>query len=189
MHSPAVPYCSQCSAPRSHGTTSHQAWGLFRPCCQKHKCLHLRWSLQATVPMQRRKYIPKPSLAGCLQRRARISSEEWCMLLKSGFFARGVYWDAGESCTMYYSSARTLKPALCVWRTKSSGTARGLAAYWAPGTNNCCAGKGQCLLWKFLCRKLGWEIWQSCREWCVAFSKAPQGLQDTLRCRNAILCP
>ena len=131
-HSPAVPYCSQCSAPRSHGTTSRQAWGLFHSHCQQHKCLHLRWSLWATVPVQRGRYIPKPSLAGCLQRRARLtrmSPEERCTLWKSVFFTRGLYRDAGESFTMCYSSARTITPSLCVCRTKSSSTAQGLAAY------------------------------------------------------------
>ena len=129
MHSLAVPYCSQCSAPRSHRTTPHQAWGLFHPHCQQHKCLHLRRSLWATVPVQRGRYIPKPSLAGCLHRRVRLtrmSPEERCTLLKP-FLTRELFRGAGESCTVHYSSARTIKPALCVCHIKSSRTAQGLA--------------------------------------------------------------
>lgn len=192
--SPAAPYCSQCSAPRSHGTTSHQAWGLFHPHCQQHKCLHLRWSL-GHCPSAEREIHPQNHFS-------RLSSEEsknnqveprgTMHAFEISFLYKGCVWvyrDAGESCTMCYSCARTIKPALCVGRTKSSRTAWSLAACWAPGTNDCCAGKGQRLLWKLLCSKTGWDIWQSCREWCVASSKAPQGLRDILCCRNAILCP
>ena len=57
-----------------------------------------------------------------------MSPEERCTLLKP-FLTRELFRGAGESCTVHYSSARTIKPALCVCLIKSSRTAQGLAEF------------------------------------------------------------
>lgn len=109
--------------------------------------------------MQRGRDITNPGLTGCLQRRARItgiSPKEWDMLLEPLLFCFVVFiylFSQGSSTEMQgmcYASARNIKPVHCVCHTKSPGTAWGLAAHWAPGTTNCCAGEGR-LLWRLLC--------------------------------------
>lgn len=109
-HSPAAPSCSHRSAPRSRGTTSRQAWGLFHPHHQQHKCLHLRSSPWDAVPVQRGRYIPKPSLAGCLQRRARLTR----MRDQPGWVRRNNahFWNLFS--LQEGSTERQGSPALCV---------------------------------------------------------------------------
>lgn len=157
MYSPAVPCCSQCSAPRPPGTSSHQLWDLI--------CSHSRQQKESPSEVLAPGHCPHAEGEGHHQpwfsEKSKNNRDEskgmrhasgtsfvlFCFVVFIYLFSQG---SSTEMQGMCYASARNIKPVHCVCHTKSTGTAWGLAAHWAPGTTNCCAGEG-CLLWKFLC--------------------------------------